>query len=143
MQSKTFMMLILTGALLAAWPARAAANQQPLQVVPSVDLARYAGRWYEIARLPNRCQKDCASKTTATYALRPDGNMTVVNDCRKANGSRKSAKGTARVANASGPNTKLKVSFFGPSAAIIGSSISIRSIVGSRWANRGEGISGS
>ncbi len=86
----------------------------PLQVVPSVDFNRYAGKWYEIARLPNRFQRDCASNTTATYMLRPDGKITVVNECRKADGVQKSAKGTARVTDAKGPNTKLKVSFFWP-----------------------------
>ena len=49
------------------------ANSAPaVTVVQSVDLARYAGTWYEIARLPNRFQRDCASDTTATYTLRPD-----------------------------------------------------------------------
>ena len=79
-----------------------------------MDLARYAGKWYEIARLPNRFQRDCAANTTATYTLRPDGKITVVNECRKADGRTKSAKGTARVADPKGPNTKLKVTFFWP-----------------------------
>ena len=46
--------------------------------------------------------------------MRPDGKVTVVNECRKADGSLKSAKGTARVADPKGPNTKLKVTFFRP-----------------------------
>ena len=50
------------------------------QTVPSVDLARYAGRWYEIARLPNSFQKKCAGGVTATYELRPDGKVTVLNE---------------------------------------------------------------
>jgi apolipoprotein D and lipocalin family protein len=103
--------------VLATWaakPVQAADGSPPLEVVPSVDLARYAGKWYEIARLPNRFQRHCASDTTATYTLRPDGKITVLNECRKADGSRKSAKGTARLANARGPNTKLKVTFFWP-----------------------------
>jgi apolipoprotein D and lipocalin family protein len=72
------------------------------------------GKWYEIARLPNRFQRQCASDTTATYTLRPDGKITVLNECRKADGSRKSARGTARLADETGPNTKLKVTFFWP-----------------------------
>lgn len=83
-------------------------------VVPSVDLAKYAGKWHEIARFPNRFQKDCASDTTATYTLRPDGKISVLNQCRKADGSIKTAKGTARLADAKGPNSKLKVTFFWP-----------------------------
>ncbi|MFB3777545.1 MAG: lipocalin family protein [Bryobacteraceae bacterium] len=90
------------------------AEPAPMQVVPSVDLSRYAGKWYEIARYPNRFQRSCAGETTATYTLRPDGKITVLNECRTAEGKMKSAKGTARVASAKGPNTKLKVTFFWP-----------------------------
>jgi apolipoprotein D and lipocalin family protein len=85
-----------------------------LTVVPSVDLTKYVGKWHEIARLPMWFQRNCASDTTATYTLRPDGRIDVLNQCRKADGSMISAKGTARVADPNGPNTKLKVSFFWP-----------------------------
>lgn len=64
--------------------------------------------------VPNRFQRDCASDTTATYTLRPDGKIAVLNECRKADGRMKSAKGTARLADSRGPNTKLKVIFFWP-----------------------------
>jgi apolipoprotein D and lipocalin family protein len=107
--------VVIAGA--AVWwakAARAADGRQPLRVVPSVDLARYAGKWYEIARLPNRFQRSCASDTTATYTLRPDGKIAVVNACREAGGRMKDAKGTARVADSRGPNTRLKVTFFWP-----------------------------
>jgi apolipoprotein D and lipocalin family protein len=90
------------------------AEPPPLTVVPSVDLKRYAGTWYEIARYPNRFQRDCASDTVATYTLRPDGKITVLNQCRTAEGKTKSARGTARLADAKGPNSKLKVTFFWP-----------------------------
>jgi apolipoprotein D and lipocalin family protein len=90
------------------------AEPAPLTVVPSVDLKRYAGTWYEIARYPNRFQRDCASHTTATYTLRPDGKIAVLNQCRTAEGKTKSARATARLADAKGPNTKLKVTFFWP-----------------------------
>jgi apolipoprotein D and lipocalin family protein len=113
--SKTIpMLLLLIGTIWSAKQVHATGSQPPLQVAPSVDLARYAGKWYEIARLPNRFQRDCATNTTATYTLRPDGKITVVNECRKADGHLKSAKGTARVADSKGPNTKLKVTFFWP-----------------------------
>jgi apolipoprotein D and lipocalin family protein len=85
-----------------------------LRVFPSVDLARYSGKWYEIARLPNRFQRDCAGDVTATYTVRPDRKITVLNECRTAAGRTKSATGTAWVASDKGPNTKLKVSFFLP-----------------------------
>lgn len=55
------------------------ASPTPLRVVPSVDLTRYAGMWYEIARLPNRL---CAGEVVAAYEL-PDGRITVTNRCRR------------------------------------------------------------
>ncbi len=113
MLNRLGMLFLAVGAIWGAKSAHAAA-EAPLDVVPSVDLNRYAGKWYEIARLPNRFQRDCAGNTTATYTLRRDGKITVLNECRKADGRQKSAKGTARVADAKGPNTKLKVTFFWP-----------------------------
>ena len=65
-----------------------------MQVVPVVDLTRYAGKWYEIARLPNRFQRKCTSDTTATYTLRDDGKIAVLNECRTADGRVASVKGS-------------------------------------------------
>jgi apolipoprotein D and lipocalin family protein len=107
-------LLLAGGTLFQTQLVCSAEIEAPMRVVPSVDLARYAGKWYEIARLPNRFQRDCAMDVTATYALRPDGKMTVVNECRTSQGKAKSAKGTARLASEKGPNTKLKVTFFWP-----------------------------
>ncbi len=85
----------------------AAKGAEELKTVASVDLGRYMGRWYEIARLPNRFQKDCAGEVTATYAKQPDGKLSVVNACRKADGSMMSATGVARRVG----DAKLKVRF--------------------------------
>ena len=79
--------------------------------VSRVDLGRYAGLWHEIARIPNRFQKQCAWGVTAEYALRPDGRIAVVNRCRKADGAVDEAGGVARVVD-QGVNSWLKVSFF-------------------------------
>ena len=108
------MLLLVVGAIWGSKLTEAAGTRAPLEVVPSVDLSRYAGKWYEIARLPNRFQRDCAGDTSATYTLRADGKIIVLNQCRQADGRRKSVKGTARVADSKGPNTKLKVTFFWP-----------------------------
>ncbi len=89
-------------------------DSRTLQVVPSVNLERYMGAWYEIARLPNRFQRKCASDTRATYTLRGDGKITVLNQCRTSEGGVTTAQGTARLASKDGPNTKLKVTFFWP-----------------------------
>ncbi len=85
----------------------------PLQAVESVDLDRYLGRWYEIARLPNNFQKDCEA-VTATYSKRDDGLIKVVNECGAFGDSKaREAVGRAKVVDAA-TNAKLKVSFFGP-----------------------------
>ncbi len=114
MSRKVKPVMIMLGMLIPLVLLSSAKRRTPLQVVPSVDLPRYAGTWYEIARLPNRFQRACATDTTATYTLRPDGKLTVLNTCRTSEGRIKSAKGTARVADDIGPNTKLKVTFFWP-----------------------------
>jgi len=83
----------------------------PLPTQEWVDLARYAGRWYEIARLPNRFQEQCAGDVVASYALRPDGRVTVVNECQGRDGQRRRAEGVARRADEKGPASRLKVRF--------------------------------
>lgn len=87
---------------------------KPLTTVAFVDLEKYQGRWYEIARFPNRFEKNCEG-VTADYARREDGLISVVNTCRKGapDGEIKTANGRARVANQE-TNAKLEVSFFGP-----------------------------
>ena len=83
----------------------------PVEAVPSVDLDRYAGVWYEVARQPKRIQDDCACCVTATYSRREDGRLTVVNACRTADGKAQSVEGEARLASEDGPSSKLKVRF--------------------------------
>ena len=89
-------------------------GQRPnLEVVPHVDLNRYVGRWYEIARLPNRFEKKCTDSVTATYRLLTDGKVEVVNRCRKSSGDYTTATGKAKVVDKT-TNAKLKVTFFWP-----------------------------
>lgn len=87
---------------------------QTMQTVPHVDLSRYQGLWYEIVRLPLRWENKCAADVTATYTLRSDGKIDVLNRCRTANGKMSQSKGTARLASKTGPTSKLKVTFFWP-----------------------------
>lgn len=65
--------------------------------VAAVDLQRYAGFWYEIARVPAWFQNQCARRSIARYALRPDGRIAVLNQCIKRNGNVEQAEGIARV----------------------------------------------
>lgn len=86
-------------------------NSAVPQPAKSVDIDRYLGRWYEIARYEQSFQKGCEA-VTADYALRGDGSIDVVNRCRSPDGTLNQARGRAKVASKSG--AKLKVSFFGP-----------------------------
>jgi apolipoprotein D and lipocalin family protein len=90
------------------------AQDKPLEVVSQVDLARYIGTWYEIATIPQRFQKDCVG-VTATYTLRPDGKIRVINRCCKKtlDGELREVQGKAWVVDKK-TNAKLKVQFFWP-----------------------------
>lgn len=82
-----------------------AAEREP----QAVDLARYTGTWYEIARLEHFFQRNCARDVTATYTR--DGDfIRVVNRCVEADGEEIVAKGRARVVDAP-TNRRLKVGF--------------------------------
>jgi len=85
-----------------------------LEVVPHVELERYLGKWYEIARLPFRFEDDCTD-ITATYSLSKNGNISVLNGCLKS-GKLKQAKGKAKVVDKN-TGAKLKVTFFWPFSA--------------------------
>ncbi len=86
------------------------ASRPPLATVPSVDLKRYEGRWFEIAKYPNWFQRGCASDTVAQYSPLPDGAIQVVNRCKQADGQFREASAVATVVPGSG-NAKLKVRF--------------------------------
>jgi apolipoprotein D and lipocalin family protein len=103
---------MLLGLLITVMGLNASTTQQPLSTVSSVDLKRYVGTWYEIARYPNRFQRKCTGDVTAKYALRDDGKVDVLNSCSEG-GKLNQAKGTAKVAD-SQTNSKLRVTFFWP-----------------------------
>ena len=84
---------------------------EQLKTVDRVDLNRYMGTWYEIAKIPNRFQKDCTGDTKANYTLLDSGKVEVTNSCLTADGKTKVAKGVAKVEDPV-TNAKLKVSFF-------------------------------
>jgi apolipoprotein D and lipocalin family protein len=101
--------LVACSTLLARHPV---GNHSVPQPGKPVDLQKYLGRWYEIARYEQGFQKDCDG-VTADYALRADGGIDVLNRCRKPGGKLTQARGRAKVADETS-NAKLKVSFFGP-----------------------------
>jgi apolipoprotein D and lipocalin family protein len=92
---------------------RAAFGEAPLESVPKVDLSRYTGRWFEIARYPNRFERKCDSNASATYSLRSDGTISVVNRCKTREGKLTQSNGWAKVVDQKSCS-KLKVTFFRP-----------------------------
>lgn len=84
----------------------------PLETVQKVNLERYLGTWYEIARYEHAFQKDCKN-VTATYSMNEDQTIHVLNQCQTIQtNEQKSA--TAKAYAADDSNSKLKVTFFWP-----------------------------
>ncbi|HEY5778508.1 MAG TPA: lipocalin family protein [Terrimicrobiaceae bacterium] len=105
--------IVVLAALLASLSLCACAGRPQLSTVPSVDLRRYSGRWFEIARYPNWFQRSCQGNAIAQYTPLADGSIKVANSCPRADGSMKTITGRATVVPGSG-NARLKVRFFGP-----------------------------
>lgn len=78
-------------------------------VVKNVDLNRYLGKWYEIARFDHSFERSM-QQCTAIYSLQPNGKIKVVNEGTK-DGKRKQSVGKAKLTDEPGV---LRVSFFGP-----------------------------
>ncbi|MDG0817295.1 lipocalin family protein [Bdellovibrio svalbardensis] len=78
--------------------------------VPSVDLNKYIGKWYEVASIPQSFQKQCVGNTTAEYSMADRGFIKVLNSCDTKSGARSVAEGRAKVVD-SKSNSKLKVTF--------------------------------
>jgi apolipoprotein D and lipocalin family protein len=102
--------VLVTAGVLA--PAVRAESNTAVRTVPSVDLDRYLGDWYEVARFPNRFQKRCEGDVKASYTRRADGTLEVVNRCRTEEGSIE-ARGVARVVDPAGARLKVR---FAPAA---------------------------
>ena len=81
-----------------------------LATIASLEVPRYMGTWYEIAKYPNWFQRKCVADTRAEYGLLADGTVRVTNRCRQESGEMMEAVGAARqIGEASSP--KLQVRF--------------------------------
>ena len=101
--------LLLIGAYIFN-PPSISAQQNAVTAVSSVDLKRYSGKWFEIARFPNKFQKSCVGNTTAEYIVKEPGSVQVINRCLKKDGKITEAKGKAKIEDKT-TNAKLKVRF--------------------------------
>jgi apolipoprotein D and lipocalin family protein len=120
MKTKTIVIAAAAAGILAFLSACAAIQKGPVgnTAVPapskSVEIERYLGTWYELARYEQSFQKDCEA-VKAEYSLSTPGEIKVINSCRKGSvdGKLSAATGKAKIVEG-GQNAKLKVSFFGP-----------------------------
>jgi apolipoprotein D and lipocalin family protein len=85
-------------------------NKTQVQTVSSLDLQRYSGKWYEIARYPNKFQRKCVGNTTTTYSTKADGNLAVFNQCIMKDGTIGKANGDAKITDNT-TNAKFEMSF--------------------------------
>jgi apolipoprotein D and lipocalin family protein len=102
----TFLALFIFVSTVSAQPT----TKPALSPVNGIDINRYAGRWYEIAKYPNRFQKQCVANTTANYTVKKNGRIEVLNECVKKDGTTVKALGEAKIGDKSN-NAKLKVRF--------------------------------
>ena len=100
---KIFLFVILLSSFMFA-------QQNPPTTVKYVDLKKYVGLWYEVAKIPNSFQDQCIRGTTAKYFLKDDGEIKVINSCIDENGEVDDADGIARIVDTK-TNAKLEVSF--------------------------------
>ena len=109
-----FNLLLVPVCISFLYPACAGNDVPPPGVVEEVDLNRYLGTWYEIARLPFSRQEGCVG-TTATYGKLDDGDIEVINRCYAGSfdGELREAKGRAWVVDKK-TRAKLEVQFFWP-----------------------------
>ena len=89
---------------------QAQTSDSPVKTIASLDVPRYLGTWYEIAKFPNWFQRKCTSNTKAVYSIKPDGNLRVLNSCKQVAGEVAEAEGAARQVGAK-DSPKLEVRF--------------------------------
>ena len=94
---------------MAQTPATPAALP-PVTTIATLDVPRYMGTWYEIAKFPNWFQRKCLQNTQATYQLLNPTHIQVLNQCQTANGEVIQALGMARP-RANGLPAQLEVRF--------------------------------
>ena len=110
--ARTLLASLLGFLLICVGASQASAQQvdQSVKTIATLDVPRYLGTWYEIAKFPNWFQKKCAGNTKAVYTVKSDGNLRVLNSCKTAGGETSEAEGAARQIGAK-DSPKLEVRF--------------------------------
>ncbi len=108
--TKTFITTFITlvGLSFTACNTLSTTHKPTPTTVSEIRLNDYLGTWYEIGRLPMFFQNKCTHDVTATYQLKDNGNINVLNTCVTKNGTT-SVNGEAHAIDST--NAKLKVSF--------------------------------
>jgi apolipoprotein D and lipocalin family protein len=107
---KTYSVFFSTCILVFNFSAYGQGDDAAVKTIPSLDVQRYLGAWYEIAKYPNWFQRKCLSNTIAVYSARVDGTLKVLNSCKTTDGEVSEAEGTARQIGAK-DSPKLEVRF--------------------------------
>jgi apolipoprotein D and lipocalin family protein len=104
------MLVFAPAALSDTGSARVPEPTSALVPIITLNVPRYMGTWYEIAKFPNRFQKNCAGFTTARYSLLSNDRLEVINRCQRTDGNYEEAQGEARQIGGA-YSAKLKVRF--------------------------------
>ena len=100
---------LLTTALLAYSVTLHAQALPPVQTIASLDVPRYMGTWFELAKFPNVFQRKCVGNTRAVYTLNADNTVQVLNRCRIQDGNTIEALGQAKqIGNVTSPVLKVR-----------------------------------
>lgn len=110
LRQSLLVLMLLTSVGVSSFADAQTSDSQAVKTIISLDVPRYLGTWYEIAKFPNWFQKKCASNTKAVYSIRADGNLRVLNSCKTAEGELSEAEGAARQIGAK-DSPKLEVRF--------------------------------
>lgn len=102
--------ILFTVTVFGALKSKTDDKQIQVKTVEYVDLNKYAGKWFEIARYPNKVQKKCVGEVTANYTLKNKKEITVINECLEKNGKTDRAVGKAKIIDEKS-NAKLEVRF--------------------------------
>ena len=103
-------LLVMTTLPATAQTTAAPTALPPVHTIATLDVSRYMGTWYEIAKFPNRFQMQCVANTRAQYLAQSNGTVQVLNSCLTAEGRTIDALGLAKqVGHVTSP--KLQVRF--------------------------------